>query len=120
MVLVYSARRWSRRDLPRRADRAATTAKPAFSLVLTLTRETTPMPLAPDRPASTGRWSPMRSACSAARSPTRTFVCGATAFVEVAAMFLIEAGLPFASIRTERYGGAPPPSLDAETVAPEV
>ena len=35
-------------------------------------------------------------------------------------MFLIEAGLPFASIRTERYGGGPAAELTQTVVAPEV
>ena len=52
--------------------------------------------------------------------PKLAFVCGATGFVEVAAMFLVEAGIPFGAIRTERYGGAPPPAIDAATIAPEV
>ena len=52
--------------------------------------------------------------------PRLSFVCGATAFVEVASMFLVEAGLPFASVRTERYGGNPAEDLSKAAVAPEV
>jgi ferredoxin-NADP reductase len=37
--------------------------------------------------------------------PTTTFICGATPFVGAAADLALEAGLPFASIRAERYGG---------------
>ena len=37
-----------------------------------------------------------------------------------ASMFLVEAGLPFASIRTERYGGSPAAELAETVVAPEV
>jgi ferredoxin-NADP reductase len=33
------------------------------------------------------------------------FVCGSNAFVEIAAQGLIDAGVPAAIIRTERYGG---------------
>ena len=39
--------------------------------------------------------------------PRHTYVCGATAFVDVASRLLIDAGVPFASIKTERYGGDP-------------
>jgi hypothetical protein len=52
--------------------------------------------------------------------PRLTFVCGATAFVEVASMFLLEADLPFHSIRTERYGGSPAADLSPTAIAPEV
>ena len=52
--------------------------------------------------------------------PRLAFICGATAFVEVAAMFLVEAGVPASRIRTERYGGTPAEKLDATVaVAPE-
>jgi hypothetical protein len=51
--------------------------------------------------------------------PHISFVCGATAFVEVASMFLVEAGLPVGSIRTERYGGSPEPHIEQAEVAPE-
>jgi ferredoxin-NADP reductase len=39
------------------------------------------------------------------QAPAQTFVCGANAFVEAAADGAIAAGVPAASIRTERYGG---------------
>ena len=44
--------------------------------------------------------------------PRLAFICGATAFVEVAAMFLVEAGMAPARVRTERYGGSPAATLD--------
>ena len=50
----------------------------------------------------------------------RSYICGATAFVEVASMFLLDAGLPFARVRTERYGGDPAANLTQTVVAPEV
>ena len=52
--------------------------------------------------------------------PKRSYVCGATAFVDVASMLLLDAGVPFASIRTERYGGDPAANLTQVTAAPEV
>lgn len=118
MVLVYSARRFAdlifRDELMRRAKEDA-----GFSLFLTLTRE--PAAIAGvrkgriDRPflgEALARFGGMR--------PRLSFICGATAFVEVASMFLLEAGLPFASIRTERYGGAPAAEPAIAAVAPEV
>jgi ferredoxin-NADP reductase len=41
--------------------------------------------------------------------PRRTYVCGGNAFVDVASSLLIEAGIPFGTIRTERFGGDPAP-----------
>jgi ferredoxin-NADP reductase len=118
MILVYSARRFDevifRDELMRRA-----TGDPDFSLALTLTRETVPMP-----GQRTGRIDRAFVAEVLSRfggeRPRLSFVCGATAFVEVASMFLVEAGLPFASIRTERYGGSPAAELTQTVVAPEV
>ncbi|HZP19713.1 MAG TPA: ferredoxin reductase [Bauldia sp.] len=118
MVLVYSARRFDevifRDELMRRGKE-----DPNFSLALTLTREKAPMP-----GQRTGRIDRAFIAEILARfggeQPKLTFVCGATAFVEVATMFLVEAGLPFASIRTERYGGSPADLSPATTLAPEV
>jgi ferredoxin-NADP reductase len=118
MVLVYSARRWAevifRDELMRREKE-----DPNFSLALTLTREPAPMP-----GRRTGRVDRAFIAEVLSRfggtAPRRTYVCGATAFVEVASMFLLDAGLPFGSIRTERYGGSPAAALPATTVAPEV
>ncbi len=39
--------------------------------------------------------------------PRHTYVCGATSFVDAATRHIIDAGVDFASIRTERYGGDP-------------
>jgi ferredoxin-NADP reductase len=39
--------------------------------------------------------------------PKRTYVCGSNAFVDTASQLLLDMGVPFASIRTERYGGVP-------------
>lgn len=118
MVLLYSARRWSevifREELMRRAE-----SEPGFSLVLTITRE---------KPALEGLRSGRIDRALIAEvldrfgggKPRISYICGATAFVEVASMFLVEAGLPFGSIRTERYGGSPAAELSQTAVAPEV
>ena len=39
--------------------------------------------------------------------PKRTYVCGSNAFVDTASQLLLDMDVPFASIRTERYGGVP-------------
>lgn len=103
-VLVYSSRAMDevifRDELIGRAE-----AETNLRLVLTLTRETATdvrfrsgridMPLFED---VLGRFG---------GPPRHTFVCGATAFVDAASRFLIDAGVPFPSIKTERYGGDP-------------
>ncbi|MCB1487568.1 MAG: ferredoxin reductase [Bauldia sp.] len=102
--LVYSARSWDevifRDELMRRARE-----EEGFSLALTLTREIAPFP-----GVGSGRIDRMLLAETLAgfgeMMPALTFVCGSNAFVEVATMLLLELGLPFESIRTERYGGA--------------
>ena len=117
MVLVYSARRVDevifRDELMRRADGDA-----GFSLALTLTREAAPIPGQRIGRIDRGFIADVLSRFGG-ELPRLSFVCGATAFVEVAGMFLIEAGLPFASIRTERYGGSPAAELTQTVVAPE-
>ena len=117
-VLVYSARRFDevifRDELMHRADH-----DPNFSFVLTLTRETMPVPH-----VRSGRIDRALVGEVLAKfggtPPKRSYICGATAFVEVASMFLLDAGLPFASVRTERYGGDPAANLTQVTTAPEV
>jgi glycine betaine catabolism B len=118
MILIYSARRFAevifRDELMRRAE-----IEPGFSLLLTLTREAGPRDEIRagriDRvfiDAALGRFG--------GRTPRISFVCGATAFVEVASMFLVESGLPPQSVRTERYGGDPAADLSPTAIAPEV
>lgn len=115
MALVYSARRWTdvifREELLQRAE-----TEPGFSLLLTLTRESPPVP--GHRSGRIERATIADALLSLGEPPRLCFVCGATAFVEVATMFLVEAGIPPAMIRTERYGGAPAVDLTAEAVAP--
>jgi ferredoxin-NADP reductase len=103
-VLVYSARHWHdvifRDELMRYADELD-----GFSLLLTLTRDAAPPP-----GIHSGRID--RALIAEALSgfegtlPRHTFVCGGTPFVGAASMLLVEMGVPFESIRTERYGGA--------------
>ncbi len=117
-ALIYSARRWDevifREELMDQAGRGD-----GFSLLLTLTREAAPV--AGARLGRIGRGLIAEALAGLGAPPRLSFVCGATAFVEVASMFLVEAGLPADSIRTERYGGTPADRLD-RTVAttPEV
>jgi ferredoxin-NADP reductase len=116
-VLVYSARHWRdvvfRDELMRYAG-----ADDGFALILTLTRESMAVP-----GVRSGRIDRALIADALAKFagtvPHISFVCGATAFVEVASMFLVEAGLPVGSIRTERYGGSPEPHIEQAEVAPE-
>ena len=103
-VLVYSSRTMDevifRDELIGWAE-----AEANLRLILTLTRETAAdvrfrsgridMPLFED---VLGRFG---------GSPRHTYVCGATASVDAASRFLIDAGVPFPSIKTERYGGDP-------------
>jgi ferredoxin-NADP reductase len=116
-VLIYSARSYGEAIHRDELMRAAET-EDGFSLILSLTREAGPV-----AGARLGRI--MRETVAEALAilgdvPRLAFICGATAFVEVAAMFLVEAGLPTGRVRTERYGGSPATALDASvTVAPE-
>lgn len=103
-VLVYSARAMGevifRDELLARAE-----SDDNFRLVLTITRETTTdlrfrsgridMPLFREIMGNLGAL------------PRHSYACGATAFVDAATRHLIDAGVPFPSIKTERYGGDP-------------
>ncbi len=115
--LVYSARSFA--DVIFRDElMAEAAADPGFHLSLTLTRQA-----APHEGIRSGRID--REVIAGALAglgamPRLAFVCGATAFVEVASMFLVEAGVPAGRIRTERYGGTPATRLDDSVmVAPE-
>ncbi len=104
-VLVYSARRFTdvifRDEIFARVEREG-----HFHATITLTREQSPDPR-----IGTGRVDMERIAAALAAlggvTPRHTFVCGATAFVDTATRLIIDAGVPFASIKTERYGGDP-------------
>ena len=103
-VLVYSARRW--RDVIFRDELMHYGEElDDFSLILTLTREAAPPP-----GIHSGRIDRTLIAEALEKFdgtvPRHTFVCGGTPFVGSASMLLVEMGVPFESIRTERYGGA--------------
>ena len=103
-ILVYSSRAMDevifRDELIARAE-----AEPNLRLILTLTRESSAnvrfrsgridMPLFREVLGRLGG------------VPRHTYVCGSTAFVDAATRLVIDAGVPFPSIRTERYGGDP-------------
>lgn len=103
-ILIYSARHLE--DVIFREELLASpSADSDFSLILTLTREPTPPP-----GVHAGRLDMKLMDGVLAMfgtMPRQTFVCGSSAFVDVATMLLIDAGIPFGSIRTERFGGDP-------------
>ena len=104
-VLVYSVRHFAdiifRDELFERAE-----SDPNIHLILTITRE----PVAHPRVRS-GRIDDALVADVLSRfggvQPKHTYVCGANAFVDVASRLLIDMGVPFPTIKTERYGGDP-------------
>jgi ferredoxin-NADP reductase len=101
-LLLLSASAWSE-TIFRDELLALHERRDGFELVLTLTRE------APRRPGDYGRridGAMITEALNRLPGPPRhAFVCGSNAFVEIAAQGLIDAGVPAAIIRTERYGG---------------
>ena len=101
-LLVYSARTWEDliyRDELLEMERTSAT----LDLVIITTREAPRR--AGDRGARVDRESLRAILGTWGRSPARTYVCGATAFVEVVTQALTADGLPPERVRTERYGG---------------
>ncbi len=103
-ALIYSARAREELidadELLRRGD-----SDPNFRLLATLTRES-----AVDKPFRMGRIGAELVAETLAGFggvPAHSYVCGSTAFVDSATRLLLDMGVPFPSIRTERYGGDP-------------
>ncbi|RVU18812.1 ferredoxin reductase [Methylobacterium oryzihabitans] len=93
-LLLYSAR--TAADVVARDELLArAAAEPAFSLDLVLTRE-----------PSGRRLDAARIAEALARlgDPAHAFVCGSNRFAGAAADLLVDAGIPAARIRTERFG----------------
>lgn len=113
-VLVYSARTFTDVIFRDELMEAAETGD-GFSLILTLTREPAAIPGA--RAGRIDRATIAEALSRLGAPPRLAFICGATAFVEVASMFLVEAGVPANRIRTERYGGTPAAKLDATVAA---
>ena len=103
VLLVCSAR--TPADLPFRAELLALeAARPEFTFIAVTTREP------PPRPTDLGRRLDAAAIASVlgrwGHAPRHVFVCGANRFVEAVANGLIDAGIPAAHIKTERYGGA--------------
>ena len=91
---------------------------PAVSVIVTLTRETSAVEH--ERLGRIDRDLIAEAVAGLGADPRLAFVCGGTAFVEVATMFLEESGVPAKRIRAESYGGTAAAHLDASvTVAPE-
>ena len=113
-VLVYSVRRLAD-VIFHKEIMARTESDPNFHLLLTVTREKVP-----DARVHSGRIDMALVGKALGRlggtRPGHTYVCGATAFVDVASRLLIEAGVGFSSIKTERYGGDPARQGSSEPV----
>jgi ferredoxin-NADP reductase len=111
-VLIYSARHWSevifREELLADHD-----AGGAFSLVLTLTREAPPRADVRSGRIDMGLVADGLARFGASGPPRHVFACGSSGFVDIGARLLIEAGIPFGMIRTERFGGDPAPAARA-------
>ncbi len=115
-TLVYSSRYSAdvifRDELIARAE-----SEPAFNLAVTVTRETPA-----EKRFRSGRIDGELVAdvlAGLGGPPRHTYVCGANAFVDVASRLLLDMGVPFESIRTERFGGDPAREVAGEPV-PEV
>ncbi|MER8548445.1 FAD-binding oxidoreductase [Mesorhizobium sp. M1088] len=100
-ALVFSARVWDevifRDELIDLAER-----RDGFDLVLTLTREPARRPADYARRVDAAMM--VQAMTRLPAPPKLAFVCGSNAFVTAAAEALIDAGVPAALIRTERYG----------------
>jgi ferredoxin-NADP reductase len=101
MALVLSARTFD--QVIYRDELLALDGRDGFHCVLALTRDR------PRRAADHGRRidaAMVRAAIATlGRPPALVFACGANAFVNAATDATLAAGVPAASIRTERYGG---------------
>jgi len=101
-ALIYSARR--REDLIWCDELLQHAAQdPNFALFATLSRETEPVDGV--RLGRIDRDLVDAALASLPAAPMTTFICGSNPFVAAASTFALDAGLPFASIRAERYGG---------------
>jgi ferredoxin-NADP reductase len=103
-TLIYSARGRDELIYNRELmDRAATDAN--FMLMITITRET-----GLEKPYRMGRIGAELVSdviMGFGQMPSISFVCGSSAFVDSATRLLLDMGVPFPSIKTERYGGDP-------------
>jgi ferredoxin-NADP reductase len=104
-VLIYSVRHYDdiifREEIFKRAEK-----DPNLSIVVTVTRETPA-----DTRVRSGRIDDRLVGdvfkMLGGEMPRRAYVCGANAFVDVASRLLLDMGVPFPAIKTERYGGDP-------------
>ncbi|MGA8584712.1 MAG: oxidoreductase, partial [Roseiarcus sp.] len=78
--------------------------KDGFNVTFAITREPARRPSDYSRRIDAPMMSDVLSAFRT--PPSRSFMCGTNGFVNVAADGAIAAGVPAATIRTERYGGA--------------
>ena len=102
-LLICSAR--TAADLPFYAELLALeAARPDFTFIAVTTRE---LPL---RPTDLGRRLDAAAIANLlprwGHAPRHVYVCGANQFVEAVAHGMVDAGIPAARIKTERYGGA--------------
>ena len=101
-ALIYSAR--SQKDLIWRDELMTRAARdPNFTLFVTLSRETAPV-----EGFRSGRIDAALVGAalkSLPEKPKTTFLCGANPFVGAAATLALDAGVDFAGIKAERYGG---------------
>lgn len=100
-LLFYSARLWDE-VIFRDELLAMHEAGDGFELAFSITRESPRRPLDFSRRLDMPIIGEMLARLPA--RPSLAFICGSNAFVEGAAQGLVGAGLPAATIRTERYG----------------
>ena len=103
LLFVCSAR--TPADLPFHAELLELeAARPDFTFIAVTTREP------PPRPTDLGRRLDAAAIANVlarwVHTPRHVYVCGANRFVEAVANGLVDAGVPAAHIKTERYGGA--------------
>jgi ferredoxin-NADP reductase len=103
-LLLYSGRTWLHMAFADELERLAA-RDASFSFVATTTRE--PARRIGDfaRRIDADMLGTVLAPLRQAGEPA-CFVCGATNFVETAATALVDLGVPAASVKTERYGGA--------------
>jgi ferredoxin-NADP reductase len=115
-VLLYSVRRYAdiifREEIFQRAEK-----DPNLSIFVTVTREAVSDPR-----VRAGRIDDRLVKdvfTKLGGTPRRSYVCGANAFVDVASRLLLDMGVPFPTIKTERYGGDPARAGGAGQPVPE-
>ena len=102
MLLLYSARTWGdviARDELLAHERRQSGFTACFCLTRDVTRRSSDFARRVDQAVIDAMLARLGG------TPTHTFVCGANTFVGAIADFLLAAGVPAGSVRTERYGG---------------